>query len=55
MYVGNETKNGTYTVEYSTTNERYEIYLTYEDGNVETAAWNESGTITINGVVYTKS
>lgn len=54
-YVGTETKNGTYTVEYSETNARYEIYLTYEDSNVEVAYWNENGTITINSVVYTKS
>lgn len=54
-FAGSETKNGTYTVEYSTTLSRYEIYLTYEDGNMETAVWNESGTITIDGVVYTKS
>lgn len=54
-FVGTETKEGTYIVEYSTTNSRYEIYLTYDDTNVETAYWSEDGTITVNGVVYTKS
>lgn len=54
-FASNETKNGTYTVEYSTVNSRYEIYLAYEDESMETAIWDESGTITINGVVYTKS
>lgn len=54
-YVGTETKSGTYQVEYSETNARYEIYLTYEDSNVEVAYWSEDGTITINSVVYTKS
>lgn len=52
---GSVTKNGTYAVEYSQTNARYEIYLTYDDANVEVANWSEDGTITINGVVYTKS
>lgn len=55
VYVGTETKNGTYTVEYSEANARYEVYLTYEDSSVEAAYWSEDGTITIDGVVYTKS
>ena len=55
VYVGTETKNGTYTVEYSEANTRYEIYLTFEDEDFKTAYWAGDGTITIEGVVYTKS
>lgn len=53
--VGSTTRNGTYTVEYSQTNARYEIYLTFEDADFKAAYWAEDGTITIDGVVYTKS
>lgn len=52
---GSTTRNGTYTVEYSETNARYEIYFTFEDSDFKSAYWSEDGTITINGVVYTKS
>lgn len=54
-YVGTETKSGTYTVEYSTTNNRYEIYFTFEDTDFKSAVYSEDGTITVDGVVYTKS
>ena len=52
---GSTTRDGTYTVEYSEVNARYEIYLTFKDSDFKAANYNESGTITIDGVVYTKS
>lgn len=54
-YVGTETKSGTYTVEYSDGSNQYSIYLTFEDESLKTAYWADNGTITIDGVVYTKS
>lgn len=49
------TRSGTYQVEYSSNLSQYAIYLTFEDGDFKTAYWSEDGTITIDGVVYTKS
>lgn len=54
-YVGEETKNGTYTVEYSDNLGQYVIYLTFDDGSLKSANYSESGSITIDGVEYIKS
>lgn len=54
-YVGAENKSGTYTVEYSDSLNQYVIYLTFGDDDLKTAYWADNGTITIDGVVYTKS
>ena len=54
-YVGAETKNGTYTVEYSDSLGQYVIYLTFEDDDFKSANYSESGSITIDGVEYIKS
>lgn len=54
-YAGAENKSGTYTVEYSDSLSQYAIYLTFEDDDFKTAYWADNGTITIDGVVYTKS
>ena len=56
IYTNNgSTKNGTYTVEYASNVNQYVINLTFEDNTIKLANYSESGTITIDGVVYTKS
>lgn len=54
-YAGEETKSGTYTVEYSDSLGQYVIYLTFEDDDFKSANYSESGSITIDGVEYIKS
>lgn len=50
--ISGTTKNGTYAVE--ETSGVYLITFTYEDSTVELFTYNTSGTITKDGVVYTK-
>lgn len=50
--ISGTTKNGTYAVE--ETSGLYLITFTYEDSTVELFTYNTSGTITKDGVVYTK-
>lgn len=49
--INGTTKNGTYKIEVS--NEQYAGILTYEDSSVKMFTYN-NGTITLDGVVYTK-